>query len=370
MRRQRLLGRGAGGLEQVQGHLPPGDGGQLQHLPGAARAAGRSRVRSTSPTDGGTGTRSRCRSWAPTIQRDSSTTKNGLPPVRSCTAEASDRSPGEPSWAVSSAATSSAASPVSRRHGGARLAGEPGQAVGDGLGQLLADRARGDDQQDRRPRQVPGEQAEQLHRGGVGALQVVEDDEHRPVGRGGRQPAAEVLEQPEPGRVGVVPGTGRASAPAWPSCSSTCVHGHSAGAPASSAQRLQATDQPAARPASAAASASRVLPIPASPSTTTTAARPAADLLGDAPAGGRARRRRPTSGSARRDRRGRRRGRSPAARGRGMPVEQLRVLAQHGPLEVAQLRAGVDAELLAEQLGAAAAARRAPRPAGRRRRGR
>ena len=92
----------AGGLQQVEGHLAARHRGQLQHLAGA-RGSRASRVRSTSTTDGGTGTVSRCRSCAPTIQRDSSTTKNGLPPVRSCTAAASDRSPGAPSWAVSRA---------------------------------------------------------------------------------------------------------------------------------------------------------------------------------------------------------------------------------------------------------------------------
>ena len=357
-RAERLLRGRAGRLQQVEGHLAAGDRATAPAPRGSPPGSRSSRVRSTSPTDGGTGTRSRCRSWAPTIQRDSSTTKNGLPPVRSCTAEASDRSPGEPSWAASSAATSSASSPHEPQAGRRRLPGQPGQAVGDRLGQLLADRPRGDHQQDRRPRQVPGQQPEQLHRRGVGALQVVEDHEHRR--RGGRRPSA--------GRGGPgTAGSGRRRRRRPPACgtAASAPPGRAARAPASTAtarvrrrRRRTGSTPPPSRPrgpASAAASASRVLPIPASPSRTTTAARPAADLLGDRL---QLRQLGPPA-----DQRLGCRGRATAAGGGGVAAGRTGRGSRSSSLGSCRSTAcsrsrssgpGVDAQLVAQQLGAAA----------------
>ena len=62
------------------------------------------------------------------------------------------------------------------------------------------------------------------------------------------------------------------SAASW---RTTCAHGHNAGAPSPSWQRPQATCIPAAAARRAASSASRVLPIPGSPATSTTLAAPA-----------------------------------------------------------------------------------------------
>ena len=338
-----------------------------------ARGSRSSRVRSTSPTDGGTGTWSRCRSWAPTIQRDSSTTKNGLPPVRSCTAEASDRSPGEPSWAASSAATSSASRPPSRRQVAAGSRASRARQSVDRLGQLLADRARGDDQQHRRAGQVAGEQARAAGprwcrrpagrrgrraparwprrpsggRGGPGTAGTGRRRRRprRPPDSGVSSVLAELLEhlrpRPERGRAGVVgaaaPGHRPAGGPAAP---------RPPPRPAGSCRsrpRPPGRRRPAGPPATCSATARRWASSARRP--TSCSAPGARD--GAAGAGG-------ASGST----------------GPGQPLQQPRVLPQHGLLEVAQLRAGVDAELVAEQLARTGAARRAPRPAGRRRRGR
>ena len=235
-----------------------------------------SRVRSTSPTDGGTGTRSRCRSCAPTIQRVSSTTKNGLPPVRSCTWEASDRSPGEPELRGQQRGDVVGGQAAQPQEGGRLLAGHPAQAV--------ADRDSGSTSPTVRAVTISSTGARGRWRASRPSswTEVVSapcrSSRTTSTGRSAaafRRPRRSWNSRKRAASASSseVSDTGVSSS--WSSCSSTCVHGQSAGAPASSAQRLHATAQPAARPASAAASASRVLPMPASPSTTTTAAWPA-----------------------------------------------------------------------------------------------
>ena len=90
-RRHDLLGRRAGGLEQVQPGLPAEHGGEPEHVEGRGGQPGQPDAQHVAHRRRHRG-RSRCRSCAD-LRRDSSTTKNGLPPVRSCTASASPRSP-------------------------------------------------------------------------------------------------------------------------------------------------------------------------------------------------------------------------------------------------------------------------------------
>ena len=244
---------------------------RISRVPAGSRS---SRVRSTSPTDGGTGAESRCRSWAPTIQRDSSTTKNGLPPVRSWTVDASDRSPGEPSCAVSRVATSSSPRPVSRRMvvlgSRARRARQSVTASGSSSPTVRAVTTSRTGARGRCRASRPSSCTDVVSA-------PCRSSRTTSTGCAGPRspPAGSRRSWKRRNRAASASSSPAGLSSCWPSCSSACVHGHRAGAPASSAQRLQATDQPAARAASAAASASRVLPIPASPSTTTTAARPA-----------------------------------------------------------------------------------------------
>ena len=179
---QRVLGGDAGGLEEVQRDLPAGDGGELEDLPRPRRQ----------PVEPGAQHLAHRRRDGRGVQVQ---VVGADHPARQLDDEervaAGAVVDGRRQRPVAGGAQlrgqqgrdvvlTQAGQP---QDGGAGLAGEAGQAVGDGLGQLLPDGAGGDHQEDRRPRQVPGQQAEQLHRGRVGALQVVEDDEHR-VGAG------------------------------------------------------------------------------------------------------------------------------------------------------------------------------------------
>ena len=184
-------------------------------------------------------------------------------------------------------------------------------------------------------------------RGGVGALQVVQDDEHRLSSAASAEPAAEVLEELEAGGVGVV-GGGRVQgglARAAP------APGPTATAPAPRPRRRSGSR----RPPSPVPGPGRRPPRPAGscrcrprPPARRSAVRPAATSSAAADSWASSSRR-PTSSD--------RGGAGPArpaagSSGCGSRCEQPRVLGEHGPFQVAQLGAGVDAQLLAQQLGA------------------
>jgi hypothetical protein len=162
-----------------------------------------------------------------------------------------------------------------------------GRQVGQQGGGLLAGRlvelAPGADHQDPRGREAAGEEAEQPQRGEVGPLQVVEDHHQRPLLGGRQQHRAELVEQPEPGRLLRLGGGGRRGRGGQLG-QQPGRRGEGGGAPP---QPLVAGDQrpqhlhpgPVGRRPSAsaaAAAASAVLPMPASPVSSTSPPRPAA----------------------------------------------------------------------------------------------
>ena len=111
-------------------------------------------------------------------------------------------------------------------------------------------------------------------RGGIGRVEVVEDDEEGGGLGSAGEPVGDLLEQVEPRSqvAGLTPGRtdGRTAAvpDAVVTARRTCCHGQNAGAPGRP-PAAQATVNPSARACSASAIARRVLPAPAGPVSST-----------------------------------------------------------------------------------------------------
>ena len=189
----------------------------------------------------------------------SSSTKNGTPCVRSCSAARSDcaSSPSRRSVASAAVPSASSGSSTSSWSWRARRRWDVQAPPRMAARQLVA--AVGADQQERQTRRVPGQGRKQLERGGVGPLQVVEEDAGRRRAGGLRQHRRDRGGQRLPGSL-------RPARVAAPRPAAHRVGRTRAGAPpASRTSPLVAT----------ASSTRRVLPTPASPATRRRPPRPA-----------------------------------------------------------------------------------------------
>ena len=182
-----------------------------------------------------TATRARSRSRRPAgsgssdvaesaFARASSSTRNGLPPLRATTAATSSGSGGRPSIAASIALTSgrSKGPSSSRSTRGLRSSSASIRAYGSRTGRAID--AQGDDQKDRRSVDAVDEEAQQVDGAGVGPLDVLDDDQQglragEPAGddeqRLEEACAVEVTTLPTGGAIAIRRGHGRVDGQLW-----------------------------------------------------------------------------------------------------------------------------------------------------------
>ena len=167
-------------------------------------------------------------------------------------------------------------------------AGEDLGGVGQGPGGRRSV-APGRHQQQALGRGLLHQQPEDPEAGGVGPVQVVEDDQHQgrrgpPRARCGRSATSTANSPPRAPSCGRAPGWSSAGAPGTatgppgtltPSVRSASSHGHNGGAPSSWEQRPTSTVAPRARARAASSAQSRLLPMPGSPVMTPKPASPA-----------------------------------------------------------------------------------------------
>ena len=321
----------------------------------ASGSRARRRVSTSCTPAGGCSSASRwARSARSPASRAYSTRKNGLPSVRSRSALA---------WSGVGRlwATVANTSPTSSGAQAGEAAAEcvpAGQRLGD-VGERPGRLGVSRQVSSTSSRPVLGgldEQPQHPQAAGVGPVQVVEDHhEHR------------LLARPRRGRVRAIRSkarnsslstSARVSAAGWlPRASSTVVHGHSGGAPSSCEHRPMQTRAPRRRAAATSSAASRDLPIPGSPVSTAYVGVPARARSQASPSAARSASR-PTIGQSAPDAgagagvglgAGWARTACRGCCGGGHPL-QRRVLPEHRRLEVAQLGAGLDPELLVEHV--------------------
>nr|WP_246086001.1 hypothetical protein [Pseudonocardia hydrocarbonoxydans] len=239
--------------------------------------------------------------------------------------------------------------PVERQPGDGALPGQVGEGVDQRVGALVGRVAQRRDHQHRQRRDPADEEAQQVQRERVGAVQVVEDDEQRPV-RGGRgQRTGDLLEQLGAAGVGVaLPGAGRGARVGAERAQ------HLRPRPQRGRRGLVGTPAPGHPDAERAGGRGRLLGQPG---------------LAD-PGLAAEQHHRPAAARRRRQSRHQRRELRAAAdetpgggplrlrgggrqRRRSRPVD-ARVLRADRLLQAAQLRAGVDAQLVAQQVAAGA----------------
>ena len=162
--------------------------------------AGRSRARRRSTTSRTpTGIPAGSPGWARS-SRVTCWTKNGLPPARRRMPATSAGSGSPPRMAATSRAVSASASGRTGHDGASR--DEAGEQGDERVALGLLEVAPGAEDQHPGGREPAGQEVQELERRGVGPLQVLQDDDQRPLAGGRQQDGGELVEQPEAGRRG------------------------------------------------------------------------------------------------------------------------------------------------------------------------